>query len=106
MPASLGFQLHPRAVKDITDIWEFIAKDNPAAAGRVREDLLNATRKLVAFPNLGHLRPDLTSRPLRFQTVRNYLVAYAAEEKPILVFAVLDGRRNPLVIAAILGQRK
>jgi toxin ParE1/3/4 len=101
-----GFNLHPRAALEITDIWEFIAKDNPLAARRVRANILDAIRKLVPFPQQGHQRPDLTSRPLRFQTVRNYLIAYAPDEKPLLVLAVLHGRRNPRVIAAILGGRK
>jgi plasmid stabilization system protein ParE len=29
---SQAFELHPGAANDITEIWEFIAKDNPAAA--------------------------------------------------------------------------
>lgn len=72
----------------------------------MREELLNAVRKLVAFPHTGHKRPDLTSRPLRFQTIRDYLVAYAPDEKPLVVIAVLHGRRNPRVLAAILSGRE
>jgi len=64
MTADQGFELHPGAAVDITDIWEFIAEDNPVAARRVREDILDAIRKLVPFPNQGHQRTDLTSRPL------------------------------------------
>jgi len=71
MTADQGFELHPGAANDITEIWEYIASDNPLAARRLREDILNAIRKLVLFPYQGHQRPDLTSRPLRFQTVRN-----------------------------------
>jgi len=106
MIANQGFELHPGAASDITSIWEFIAKDNPQAAGRVREDILDAIRRLVPFPQQGHSRTDLTSRPLRFQTVRDYLIAYAPDEKPPLVIAVLHGRRSPRVIAAILRARK
>jgi toxin ParE1/3/4 len=106
MTADQGFELHPGAASDITSIWEFIAKDNPLAAQRVREDILDAIRRLVAFPHQGHQRTDLTSRPLRFQTVRNYLIAYAPDEKPLLVLSVLHGRRSPRVIAAILRGRK
>src|SRR5664280_41044 len=106
MTADRGFELHPGAASDITSIWEFIAKDNPLAAQRVREDVLDAIRKLVPFPHQGHQRTDLTSRPLRFQTVRNYLIAYAPDEKPLLVLSVLHGRRSPRVIAAILRGRK
>src|ERR1700678_1860472 len=83
MTVDQGFELHPGAAVDITDIWEFIAEDNPLAARRVREDILDAIRKLVPFPNQGHPRTDLTSRPLRFQTVRNYLIAYAPADNPL-----------------------
>jgi plasmid stabilization system protein ParE len=72
----------------------------------VREEILDAIRKLVPFPHQGHKRPDLTSLPLRYQIVRNYIIAYVPEEKPLLVIAVLHGRRNPRVIAAILSERK
>jgi plasmid stabilization system protein ParE len=106
MTADQGFELHPGAAQDITDIWEFIAEDNPLAARRVREDILDAIRKLVPFPHQGHQRSDLTSRPLRFQTIRDYLIAYAPDDKPLVVIAVLHGRRNPRIIAAILRGRE
>lgn len=101
-----GFKLHPGAASDITNIWEFIAKANPSAARRVREDILDAIRRLVPFPHQGHRRPDLTSRSLRFQTVRNYLIAYAPDEKPLVVLSVLHVRRNPRVMAAVLRGRR
>jgi len=82
MTVDQGFELHPGAASDITSIWEFIAEDNPPAARRVREDILDAIRKLVPFPHQGHHRTDLTSRPLRFQTVRSYLIDYAPDERP------------------------
>jgi plasmid stabilization system protein ParE len=106
MNADRGFQLHPGAAQDITEIWEFIAEDSPLAAKRVREEILDAIRRLVPFPNQGHMRTDLTSRPLRFQIVRDYLLAYAPDRNPIVVIAVLHGRRNPRVMAAILSGRK
>jgi hypothetical protein len=52
------------------------------------------------------MRPDLTGRPLRFIAVREYLIAYAPEEKPLWVVAVMHGRRNPRVMAAILRGRE
>jgi plasmid stabilization system protein ParE len=58
-----GFELHPGAVQDITEIWQFIAEDNPVAATRFRADILEAIRKLVIFPHQGHKRSDLTSQP-------------------------------------------
>jgi toxin ParE1/3/4 len=101
-----GYVLHPEAYTDLDDIWEFIAEDNPNATDRVREDIYKAFNKLVRFPHQGKRRPDLTSRPLRFITVRNYLLAYAPDESPLLVIAVLHGSRSPRVMAAILRGRE
>jgi len=33
MTGEPGFALHPLAAQDITEIWEYIAADNPLAAG-------------------------------------------------------------------------
>ncbi len=106
MTEGRGFDLHPLAARDIADIWEFIADDSLTAARRVREEILAAIRALVAFPNAGHKRPDLTSRPLRFTVVREYLIAYAPEEKPLWVVAIMHGRRSPRVMAAVLRGRE
>lgn len=106
MTSGEGFRLHPLAAQDITEIWEYIAEDNPLAARRVREEILYRIRAVVAHPQSGHRRPDLTGRPLRFILVREYLIAYAPEEKPLWVVAVMHGRRNPRVIAAILRGRE
>ncbi len=101
-----GFVLHPDALTDLTEIWEYIATDNPDAADRVLEEIRDAIRALVPFPQVGHIRSDLTSRPLRFHPIRNFLIAYAPDEQPLLVLAVLHGRRNPRVIAALLRTRE
>ena len=58
------------------------------------------------FPVSARKRPDLTGRPLRFISVREYLIAYAPEEKPLWVVAVIHGRRSPRVMAAILRGRE
>jgi toxin ParE1/3/4 len=101
-----GFVLHPEALRDLTEVWEFIAADNPGAADRVLEEIHEAIRALVPFPQMGHNRSDLTSRPLRFHPVRDLLIAYAPDEKPLVVLAILHGRRNPRVIAALLRDRE
>jgi plasmid stabilization system protein ParE len=101
-----AFVLHPGALADLSEIWEYIAADNPVAADRVLEEIQEAIRALIPFPQAGHSRSDLTSRPIRFHPVRDFLVAYAPDEIPFVVLAVLHGRRNPRVMAAILRERK
>jgi plasmid stabilization system protein ParE len=102
---SSGYALHPEAFADLDDIRDHIAEGNRDAADRVMSEIFDAIRGLVPFPHRGHRRPDLSSRPLRFTLVREYLIAYAPEEKPLWVVAVMHGRRNPRIMAAILRGR-
>ena len=101
-----GYDFHPEARLDLDEIWEYIRADNIDAADRVIAEILSAIRGLVRFPNQGHKRPDLTSRPLRFTLVREYLIVYAPEEKPLWIVAVMHGRRSPRIMAAILRGRE
>ena len=101
-----GYDFHPEARFDLDEIWEFIRADNLDAADRVIAEILSSITALVPLPDRGHRRPDLTSRPLRFILVRDYLIAYAPEEKPLWVVAVMHGRRSPRVMAAILRGRE
>jgi plasmid stabilization system protein ParE len=101
-----GFAFHPEARVDLDEIWEFVGADDLDAADRTIAGILSAIRALIPFPQRGHKRPDLTSRPLRFILVHDYLVAYAPDEKPLWVVAVLHGKRNPRVLAAILRGRE
>ena len=103
---SSGSALHPEAFVDLDEIRDFIAQENPDAADRVMSEIFDVIRGLVSFPHRGHRRPDLSSRPLRFTLVREYLIVYAPEERPLWVVAVMHGRRSPRVMAAILRGRE
>jgi plasmid stabilization system protein ParE len=100
------YDFHPEVRADLDEIWQFIAADNPDAADRMIAEIIEAIDSLVPFPGVGHRRPDLTSRPLRFILIREYLIAYAPEERPLWVVAVLHGRRSPRIMAAILRGRE
>ena len=103
---SSGYALHLEAFADLDDIRHYVAQQNPEAADRVMSDIFDAIRGLVPFPHKGHRRPDLTSRPLGFISVREYLVAYAPDERHLWVIAVMHGRQSPRLMAAILRGRE
>jgi plasmid stabilization system protein ParE len=101
-----GYAFHPDAFDDLDEVWDYIAKDNIDAADRVLADIHSTLTLLAGSPHIGHRRPDLTTRPLRFHVARDkYLIVYAPDEKPLWVVAVLHGRRNPRLMAAILRDR-
>jgi plasmid stabilization system protein ParE len=77
-----GSQLHPEAYDDIDEIRAYIAEDNPDAADRMVNEIFNSIRQLPQFPHQGFRRPNLTSLPLRFVPVREYIIAYAPEKEP------------------------
>ncbi|HLX43110.1 MAG TPA: type II toxin-antitoxin system RelE/ParE family toxin [Bryobacteraceae bacterium] len=102
----IAYDFHPEARLDLDEIWEFIREENLDAADRAIAEILASVDALVSLPNQGHRRPDLSSRPLRFVLVHEYMIAYAPEEKPLWVIAVMHGRRSPRVMAAILRGRE
>lgn len=92
-----AFVLTPLARTDIFNIWSYIAPDNEDAADRVEEAIFHACAFVAQTPLRGHVRPDLTSRNLRFWTLiryPNYTVVYRPETMPLQVIAILHGRRN------------
>jgi toxin ParE1/3/4 len=100
-----GYAFHPEAFADLEEIWEHIAEQNIDAADRVIDEIISTLRTLASSPHIGYRRPELTTRPLRFMVVREYLIAYAPGENPLWVIAVIHGRRNPRIMGAILQER-
>jgi plasmid stabilization system protein ParE len=60
-----------------------------------RYELTPAARlDLLEAPNLGHRRPDLTSRNVLFYRVHSYLIIYRPNKKPLHILRVLHGARD------------
>jgi plasmid stabilization system protein ParE len=95
MPAP--FQLTPRALSDIGDIWDYIGEDNVDAANRVESAIFSACESLARHPLLGSKRSEITPLPVRFWTVArfpNFIVVYRPDTRPLQVIAVLHGKRD------------
>ena len=99
------YRLTPFARADIFEIWSYIARDSVDAAERVEQAIYDACALLAQRPWSGHVRRDLTNRPLRFWTLvryPNYMIVYRPAEKPLQVVAVLHGKRS---IGSVLRKR-
>lgn len=96
------FILAPAAKSDIAEIWSYYAAEveDVDLADRMRDEIFEGIRTVVRAPGIGHLRRDLSSEPLRFWRVRNFLIIYRHETRPLQIVRVLHGARD---VKAILG---
>lgn len=91
------YQLTVHAKEDLFAILEYISADNSAAADRVEMAILTSFDLLASTPLMGHIRSDLTPRPVRFWSVPrypNYLIVYDPASKPLTVIRILHGARD------------
>jgi plasmid stabilization system protein ParE len=63
-------------------------------ADRVIADIFDVLSTVGASPHIGPRRRDVTLSPLRFNLIREYLIAYAPDESPLWVVAVLHGPQS------------
>lgn len=88
------YVLSPEALDDLRDIRRYIAQDDRAAAGRVLAELRGAMQQLAEMPLLGHVQEDLAAEPLRFWSVRSYLIVYRPDQRPLQIVRVVSGYRD------------
>jgi toxin ParE1/3/4 len=84
-----------RALNDLHDIHEFIAKDSKRYAQIQIENIQNAVSNLLSFPMIGHKIPELPYLQYREILVGNYRVVYRLENKQgiVIVMSVMHVRR-------------
>jgi plasmid stabilization system protein ParE len=93
------YRLTKPALADLEEILGYIADDRPSAAERVGARFVSTFEALATNPHMGHVREDLTERPVRFWPLYSYLVVYRPDATPLQVLRVLSGYRD---LAAVL----
>ena len=53
------------AEQDIDEIITYLAQENPVVARIFLDALFDAMDNLAEYPEIGHLREDLTDRPVK-----------------------------------------
>lgn len=91
---SKTYRLTERAEADVEAIADVIAGDSVDATLKVVLALEDAFGLLASRPGIGHVRQELTERPLQFWSVYSYLVVYDPSGDPLTNVAVLHGARN------------
>ena len=89
------FVLTRSAERDLDHLRTYlIEKSGPRVARRILKDIRRGLVLLGSEPGVGHVREDLTDRPLKFWPVYSYLIAYDPETKPVEIIRVLHGMRD------------
>lgn len=81
-----------QAWRRLAEIEAFIAKDDPAAASRVVDDLIERGDALSDHPDRGRRLPELPESGLRELVVGNYRLVYRQGSK-IEMLTVFEGHR-------------
>ena len=69
----MNLKFTPIARDDLENIWEFIAKENLAAATRIAQTLMQKCYLLAENPLLGRQREELAFN-LRSFPIKNYVI--------------------------------
>jgi addiction module RelE/StbE family toxin len=96
----------PVAVGDLAAIQDYISEDNPRAALEVVEALSARAASLHLCPGRGRLVPELLGQggsSYREVICPPWRIVYRVHGNKVLVFGVLDGRRQ---LHEILAARK
>jgi plasmid stabilization system protein ParE len=89
----------PKAARDLDVISGHIAADNPEAAGRVRQTILNTADFLAQHPELGRRIRKAAARHLQIRwfvvpKFRNYMVFYQPFHETVMVVRVLHAAQD------------
>ena len=89
----IDFRVSPEVASDLEEIWDFIAKDNQAAANQCIAQILEVFKRLVDMPRMGRQRDDL-SAGLRSYSHGSYVITYRIRGEYIEIGRVVHGARN------------
>jgi plasmid stabilization system protein ParE len=91
-------QWRPRAIFDMESIVVYIgeAQQQPAAAKRTYENIVNEIRKLCDMPTLGRPFADerLTNREYRTWLIGKYRVFYSYDDETLTIWRVIHTSRD------------
>jgi len=75
----------------LKEIYEYIAEDNPTAAGKVVSGIYDKAQVLRDFPELGHKYREEPEGDIRILLYGHYRIAYIIAEGCIDILGVFHG---------------
>lgn len=85
----------PTARSQFLDNLEFIRRDKPSAARRLRRRVEESLRRLEDHPDSGRRIPEFPEAPHREVIVRPFRFFYRVEKRTVWIVAVWHGAQLP-----------
>lgn len=86
-----GIQWTDRALQDLADIEDYIGLDNPDAAVRWVDKLVEAAQRAALLPQAGRIVPEKGQAEVREVLLKTYRIVYLVLEDRIDVLTVFEG---------------
>lgn len=83
----------PKAIIDVNDLAEYIARDSVAYASSVVAKILETTRTLNNFPLSGRVVPEFNDKTIREKLVHSYRIIYRIESSTVTIITVIHGKQ-------------
>jgi plasmid stabilization system protein ParE len=91
----MNFTLSLQAQTALQQLWDFyFQRGGTSLADRILAEMYDAIHRLIEHPGLGHFRPDLTDRPLRFYRVYRVFLIYDPASSPLYIARVYHGAQD------------
>ncbi|HMU84831.1 MAG TPA: type II toxin-antitoxin system RelE/ParE family toxin [Leptospiraceae bacterium] len=84
------------ALKDLSNIYDFISQDSVGYAGGMADKLIDAADRLGTFPNIGRKVPEFDQEHIREVLVGPYRLMYSRAPSILHIVTILHGSRDIL----------
>jgi addiction module RelE/StbE family toxin len=82
-----------QALERLIEIERFVSRDDPKAAARLVDTLIDRGDSLTRYPRRGRRLPELPESGLRELVVDNYRIVYRRTPKTVEVLTVFERHR-------------
>jgi len=81
------------AIRDLIHVRDYIARENPSAAGEIASHIIDATERIIQFPEVGRVGRVKGTRELVVPGTQ-YLIVYRLKKNRVHFLRVLHGRQE------------
>jgi plasmid stabilization system protein ParE len=90
----MSVRVTPAAFADLEDIDDYVTENfGPSRAIETRQYLFKTFELLAVHPGMGHARPDVLAKPVRFFHLKPYWIVYQPGT-PLLIHRIYHAARD------------